>query len=199
MIMAQKGLLTTTDYLPHKEYVRLLECLHRDGNYLWEMYCVLAYATGMRASDILSLKWNKLLSKNYLMIVEKKTQKSRMVKINEEVQEKIKQLYALMDSPEKGGFVFKNNISNQPYSIWTVNRQIKYFKFKYKLKIRAFSTHSFRKTFGRHVYEMSENKSEALIRLQRALNHTDPQTTMRYIGLVQDDIDQIYDTISLNA
>lgn len=112
---------------------------------------------------------------------------------------KIKQLYALMDSPEKEGFVFKNIITNQPYSIWTVNRQIKYFKFKYKLKIRAFSTHSFRKTFGRHVYEMSENKSEALIRLQRALNHSDPQTTMRYIGLVQDDIDQIYDTISLNA
>lgn len=197
--MAQKGLLTTTDYLPHKEYVRLLECLHRDGNYLWELYCVLAYATGMRASDILSLKWSKLLGKNYLMIVEKKTQKSRMVKINEEVQVKIKQLYALMDSPEKEGFVFKNNISKQPYSIWTVNRQIKYFKFKYKLKIRAFSTHSFRKTFGRHVYEMSENKSEALIRLQRALNHTDPQTTMRYIGLVQDDIDKIYDAISLNA
>ena len=198
-IMAQKGKLTTADYLPHAECVRLVERLHEEENYLWELYCVLAFSFGLRASDVLSLRWMDILDKKFLIKIEKKTQKPRKIKINNEVRARIKKLYFLMSSPDKENYAILNHNTHLPYSIWTVNRIFQRFKYKYALNIRAFSTHSFRKSFGRHVYDITENKSEALLRLQQALNHTDPQTTMCYIGLVQEDIDQIYDSISLNA
>lgn len=196
--MAQKGRTTTADYLPQKEYLRLLECLNKDREYLWELYAVLGFATGCRASDVLALKWKEVLGRNYIVKLEQKTQKLREIKIGESVQACIQHLYLSLGSPEQEQYIFYNKATQTPYSIWTINRKIKMFKFKYKLNIRAFSSHSYRKTLGRYVYDSKRNKSESLLLLQKMLNHKNSQTTMCYIGLVQSDIDQIYDSIHIN-
>lgn len=54
---------------------------------------------------------------------------------------------------------------------------MKEWKAKYKLDIENFSTHTFRKTFGRYVYDTSENKSEALLLLNRIFNHSNIEIT----------------------
>ena len=51
-----KGQLTTADYLPYKEFLRLLDALDRDGEYLGETYCWLSFCTAFRASNVRTLK-----------------------------------------------------------------------------------------------------------------------------------------------
>lgn len=53
-------------------------------------------------------------------------------------------------------------------------------------------THTLRKTFGYHAYKAGTDLSL----LQHIFNHSAPSITLRYIGIVQDDIDNVY--ISLN-
>lgn len=36
--MGQKNQITTSDHLPYDEFTRLLDCLHKDEEYRWEMY-----------------------------------------------------------------------------------------------------------------------------------------------------------------
>lgn len=194
--MARPGLLTTAEHLPFKDFIYYINKLHEDGEYLWELYCCLAFSTGLRASDVLSLKWKDVLGKKYLMRREIKTQKARLIKLNEEFDKKITALYDLLGQPNLESYAIQNNKTGKAYSIWTVNRAIQKYRDRYGMTIRAFSTHSFRKTFGRYVYDSWENKSEALILLQNIFRHDESLTTMRYIGIVQDDIDVVFNSIS---
>jgi integrase len=49
-------------------------------------------------------------------------------------------------------------------------------------------THTLRKTFGYHHYQ----KYKDIAILQKILNHSSPNITMRYIGVEQDTIDYSY-------
>ena len=67
--------------------------------------------------------------------------------------------------------------------------------YDYKVKIGNFSTHTFRKTFGRYVYETNNRSAEALVLLNKILNHTSIQITKTYIGITQDEINNIFESI----
>jgi site-specific recombinase XerD len=49
-------------------------------------------------------------------------------------------------------------------------------------------THTLRKTFGYHAYQ----KGVDITLLMQLFNHAAPSITLRYIGITQDDIDQVY-------
>ena len=88
----EKGRLTTADYLPIKEFNRLVDGLHSDGLYMWELYCRLSFCTALRASDVLSLAWEDILEKEFLDKIEKKTSKARRITFNDPGRQKIKEL-----------------------------------------------------------------------------------------------------------
>ena len=192
-----KGQLTTADYLPIAEYYRLLQELEKDGLYLWEAYCWLSFCTAFRASDVRVLKWEDVLGKNEMVRTEQKTQKSRLVKFNRAVREKNALLYGLLGSPDIRQFIFANPRTGNPYSLEYINRLLKVFRGRYRIPIRAFSTHTFRKTFGRYVYEMMGRSAEALILLNQIFRHSNLETTRRYIGLTQEDIDKVFNSIHI--
>ena len=194
-----KGLLTTADYLPYEEYLRLLHCLHHDRLYKWEAYCKISFCTAFRVSDVRTTHWKDILGKNEFIKIEQKTQKARLVKINDEILGNIQQMYQLLGRPDPELSVICNPRTGEPYSREHINRILKYFLWKYKLRIKRFSTHSFRKTFGRYVYESLGRTSDALVRLSQILNHKNIETTRRYIGLDQDDIDEVFESLSFNT
>lgn len=194
-----KGLLTTADYLPYEEYLRLLHCLHHDRLYKWEVYCKVSFCTAFRVSDVRSTHWKDILGKSEFIKLEQKTQKARLVKINEEIRNDMQQMYQLLGQPDTGLSVICNPRTEEPYSREYINRMLKYFLWKYKLRIKRFSTHSFRKTFGRYVYESLGRTSDALVRLSQILNHKNIETTRRYIGLDQNDIDEVFESLSFNT
>ena len=78
-----------------------------------------------------------------------------------------------------------------------VNRHFKTIKVKYQIKVRNFSTHSLRKTFGRRVVDMAGAEAEmALIKLSELFNHSSPMITRRYLGLRQEELGEVYDSLS---
>lgn len=194
--MAKKNQLTTSDYLEFNEYERLLEKLHENKEFYWEMYARVSFCTACRASDVLDLKWKDILNRPQLVVVEKKTKKARKIPFNHSVQKKIEELYKLLGEPDVNGLIFGNKTTDKPITIQYVNQKLKEFKVKYRIKIGNFSTHTFRKTFGRYVYDSNNRSAESLILLNKILNHSSINVTKTYIGITQDEIDNIYNSIN---
>ncbi len=190
-----KGKITTSDYLPIAEFNRLVDSLHADENYLWELYCRISFCTALRASDVLTLCWEDVLDREFLDLKETKTGKSRRIIFNSTVSQKLAELYTLLGEPDKKGSLFLNQNSNKPYTLVHINRLLKQFKVKYRLPIKAFSTHTFRKTFGRYVYESKGKTAESLILLNSIFRHSSIDITKVYIGLRQAEIDKVFNSI----
>lgn len=175
--MAKKNQLTTSDPLIYSEYLRLLDCLHKDGKYLWEMYARLSFCTACRVSDVLEFKWNDILGKSAIIVTEQKTGKTRRIPFNPSVQQKFNELYKLLDYPDLKDYVFRSRGKNTPLTAQRVNQALKGFKEKYNLDIKHFSTHTFRKTFGRYVYDTQNHSAESLILLNKIFKHHSIQIT----------------------
>lgn len=195
--MAKKNQLTTSDYLQMSEYKKLLKKLHDDKKYIWELYARLAFCTALRASDVLSLTWADILHKSSITKTEKKTKKTRKIPLNDNVQTRIEELYIILKKPNPNGLIFQSPVTGLPYTIQYLNRIMKTWKDKYKIDIGNFSTHTFRKTFGRYVYDNSENKSESLLLLNRILNHSSIEITKVYICIREDEINSVFDSINM--
>ena len=54
-------------------------------------------------------------------------------------------------------------------------------------------THSMRKTFGRMAFESGVD----VTRIQKLLNHSTPSITLAYIGITQEELDNVYLTLEL--
>ena len=195
--MAKKNQLTTSDHLPYDEFTRLLDCLHNDGEYRWEMYARLSFCTACRASDTLRFRWKDILGVSSVTIVEQKTGKARKIPFNPSVQKSFDELWRALGCPDKKDFIMPSPKGDKPLTLQFVNMKLKEFKFKYRLKIDNFSTHTFRKTFGRYVYDTNNHSAESLILLNKILNHSSIQVTKTYIGITQEEVAGIYASISL--
>ena len=113
------------------------------------------------------------------------------------MQTRIEELYIILKKPNPNGLIFQSPVTGLPYTIQYLNRIMKTWKDKYKIDIGNFSTHTFRKTFGRYVYDNSENKSESLLLLNRILNHSSIEITKVYICIREDEINSVFDSINM--
>lgn len=197
IIMAGKGISTTSEPLGFEEYIRLINHLEKDKKYCWALFCILACCFALRASDVLNLRWRDVLGGDICFVKEKKTKKIRRLKINPSVSAKIHGIYKEIGTPDPNELIFLSKRTGRPYTIQNVNVQLRGFKTKYKLPIDKFSTHSFRKTFGKKVFEDSGESEKGLILLSRELSHSSPDVTRRYIGLKDSEYGAIYDSIQI--
>ena len=196
--MSAKGSLTTADFLPYDEYLRLLNCLENDHKYKECAYCLLSFCLSLRVSDILKLKWRDVLNESSLVVREQKTSKVKSIPIGKDALRRLNTIYMKMDSPDLDTYIMKNERTGEPVSRQYINKDLcKSWKTQYNLKIGNFSTHTFRKTFGRYVYNKMGRTNEALIMLQYIYRHHSINTTMRYIGLRDDEVGNIYESIRL--
>lgn len=194
--MSLKNSYTTSDYLQWDSATSLVRKLYRDKNYRISLLIGCGIFFGLRISDLLQLTWQKLLDKDAkFVITEKKTGKRREVRINKEFQKHIKDCYTALNIQNLNELCFLSG-KNKVYSIQWVNIVFKELKSKYNLKIDHFSTHSLRKTFGRKVFESSENAELALVKLMELFNHSSVAITKRYLGLRQEEILQTYECLS---
>lgn len=194
--MALKNQLTTADYLPITEFKKLCYGLRADKNYMYEMYARISFYTALRSSDVLSLTWSDVLNRSYIVRTEKKTKKTRQITMSSETQKHILELYTLMGEPNPSQLIFYSQRCKGALTIQAVNKSLKTFKDRYDLDIEHFSTHSFRKAFGRYIYDTSKDKTEALLLLNKILNHTSTEITKAYIGIRQDEINAVFDSIN---
>lgn len=136
---------------------------------------------GLRISDLLNLTFSDLRN-DTLKIREGKTKKTRILSINGNIKNALKHFE---DKPDS----FKCFLSQKQtvYSIQHVNRKIQqHFKGK------RVSTHALRKTFGRRVWDNHKQSESALIYLSELFSHNSTATTRIYLGIRQEELNNIY-------
>ena len=194
--MSLKNSYTTSDYLQWDSATTLVRKLYRDKNYRISLLIGCGIFFGLRISDLLRLTWKMLLnSEAKFVLIEKKTGKRREVKINKEFQKHIKDCHTALQIENMDEPCFLST-KGKPYSVQWINHVLKELKDHYNLKIKHFSTHSLRKTFGRKVFESSDNAELALVKLMELFNHSSVSITKRYLGLRQEEILQTYDCLT---
>lgn len=194
--MSAKNSYTTADYIEWNTAINLVHRLYKDKDYKMSLLIGCGIFFGLRISDILQLSWNMLLDDSSFELIEKKTQKRREVRINKGFQKHIWDCYNALLITDKSEKCFKSR-ERRVYSIQRINMLLKDIKKKYGIKsVKNFSTHSLRKTFGRHVYERADSNGEmALIMLSELFNHSNIAITKRYLGLRKEEIMQCYDLL----
>ena len=138
---------------------------------------------GLRISDIIGLKASDV-SGSHISIIERKTGKNRRYKINSMLKEEIA-MYC--EGVDKDSFLFPSqkggHISRiQAYNI--INDAAKHVGLDCEV-----GTHTLRKTFGYWHYKQYKD----IAALQIIFNHASPSDTLRYIGIEQDQLDELAD------
>ena len=194
--MSKKFQNTTADYLEWDSNILLISKLYQDKNYKFSLLFALGTFLGLRISDLLNLKWSDILNVDTLTIIEKKTKKQRTIKINEQLQKHILACYREIKPLSSKDDIFKSQ-KGTVYSVQRINVIFKEIRVKYNLKIKNFSTHSMRKTFGRQVYNNAGSNAElALVKLSELFNHSDVRTTRKYLGLRSEELMEAYDLLT---
>ena len=194
--MSLKYSTTTADYLVWSDAMNLIRKLAKDENYKMSLLIALGCFTGLRISDILALRWEQILSTEEFTIIEKKTGKKRVLRLNSQLQQHIQECYEHIKPISVKSPILVSQ-KGTVFTIQRINVILKEIKRKYRLKVKNFSCHSLRKTFGRQVYNMNgENSELALVKLMELFNHSSLAITKRYLGLRQEEILETYDVLS---
>ncbi len=193
--MSLKFSNTTSDFLEWDTMLNLVRKLYNDQNYKISLLVATGCFFGLRISDLLGLTWEQLLNSDTFELIEQKTGKKRIIKINSQLQKHIQDCYSKVNPNNYNDNCFVSQ-KNSVYSIQRINVILKEVKNKYNLKINNFSSHSFRKSFGRAVYNNAGDNSEmALVKLSELFNHSDIKTTRKYLGLRQEELLETYELL----
>ena len=194
--MSLKYSNTTADYLVWSDAMNLIRKLAKDENYKMSLFIALGCFTGLRVSDILNLRWFQILGVSEFTIIEKKTGKQRTLRLNPQLQEHIQECYEHIKPIGVKAPILVSQ-KGTIFTIQAINRILKDIKKKYKVKIKNFSCHSLRKTFGRQVYNMNSDSSElALVKLMELFNHSSIAITKRYLGLRKEELLETFNCLS---
>lgn len=160
-------------------------------------YClfVLGINSGLRISDLLKLKISDVIEKekikDRIRLREKKTNKFKDFPLSEKTKQSIKEyLKTRIYTENEPLFISRKNkgflLRQQAYKI--INNVAKAVGIKEKI-----GTHTLRKTFGYHAY----NNGYDIALIQKLFNHSSPAVTLRYIGITQDELDDVYLSLDL--
>ena len=160
-------------------------------------YClfVVGINSGLRISDLLQLTVSDVIDgnkiKDRIRLREKKTKKFKDFPLSDKAKSAIKEYLKTRDYKENEPlFVSRKNkgflLRQQAYRI--INNVANEVGIKEKI-----GTHTLRKTFGYHAY----NNGYDITLIQKLFNHSSPSTTLRYIGITQEEIDDVYLSLDL--
>jgi site-specific recombinase XerD len=182
-----------------KKLFKMKKLMKKEGKLKELVFFEIGIKTGLRISDILKLTWNDVYSefgenptfRQSIVITEKKTGKSKQFRLSDSVKESVNQLIGL-DNPQKRTFIFisDSNSVTASESAWTRQYVWQFLNdYGYRSGIKEkIGTHTMRKTFGYHAYKNGVDLSL----LMRIFNHSSQAVTLRYIGITQDQIDDVY-------
>ena len=141
--------------------------------------------TALRISDLLKIEYASI-NGNSISLKEGKTGKLREITLNKSAMEVINRRQAANPTDVYLFQVHSNRSSGKPVSREAVSRMFKEVGDKLKIKL---GTHSMRKTRGYAMY-----KGGARIELiAKVLNHSSTASTLRYIGIEKEDVQNTYD------
>lgn len=156
---------------------------------------VLGVCTALRIGDLLQLRWDDVYDeqrgefRSHIVLTESKTNKPKTIALNQQALRALR----LYHPGRKGTYIFASNRRHQKaisrVQAWRIIQAA-------ALAVKAvgrIACHSLRKTFGYFAW-----KAGVLpIMLMDVFNHSSFEVTRRYLGISQDDRDQIYLNMAL--
>ena len=168
--------------------------------------------SGLRISDILKMKVKDIKNQSYFILKEQKTGKSQRLKIQPKLKQELDKYIKGMDDEDYliGSRKYKDKLT---ITIKAKDKDNKIKNIKQKIdnisnnspieRMQAYrilndaanevgieepiGCHSLRKTFGYWMFKMCND----ITMVQKFLNHSSPQVTLRYIGITQDSMDDL--------
>lgn len=147
--------------------------------------------SSLRISDILSLKVGDVRNKTSLILSEKKTKKRKEFRFNQSLITALNELIPETASDDDWLFPSKRN-AEKPLDRTQAWRNLNAAAKRAGITVNI-GTHTLRKTWAYHRYKAGYNVAQLMV----ALNHSSQTETLRYIGIEQEQIDDLYDSINL--
>ena len=163
---------------------------------------------GIRASDLRTLRWSFFFDKTsdgisfkefYTIQPKKQRKQHKYVKLffNNAVKAAVED-YVGKYSVDTDDYLFPSRKGDAPIVEASLWRIIKDAAIEAGIK-QNIGSHSLRKTFGFWCWHEAEDKNKALIVLQQIFNHSSSQVTLRYIGILDDEVEEMFNSICLGV
>jgi integrase len=196
--MSLIGQKTTTTFLPWETYLSLVAKLERDKNYKFCLLLAIGVNTGLRIGDLLKLTVSDVMNGDTFKIQEGKTRKERNIKINKDLRELLNRVIPKYIQVDKNQLLFLNKYGTKAIDKSYVNVKFKEICKHYKIKVDGnISSHTFRKTLGRRVAEVHNYSDQSFLMLSKLFNHSNTTVTRTYLGITEEEIHELYDSICI--
>ena len=184
----------TTEPIRNKHHIREMAAYYQKrGNLRNYLLIILGVYTGLRISDLLKLTAADIYdfgSRKYhthLNLIENKTKKHKCIALNKRVLTALRLCFGdAPDSPDLYLFQTKRKLraSIGRTQAWRIVKEAA----QAVGAAGRISCHSLRKTLGYHAWKAG---TQAVL-LMDIYNHSNFNVTRRYLGIAQDDRDQVY-------
>ncbi|MDR1204603.1 MAG: tyrosine-type recombinase/integrase [Peptococcaceae bacterium] len=191
--------MTTTEPIRNKHQVqKIMEYYlinEQPRNYV---LTTLSVFTALRVSDLLRLRWKDVYDfdqeniRHAFSLIEQKTRKPKIVTLNPYAEYALS-LYIAQNDIRPEGFVIENPRTGKAISRIQAYQIIR--AAAEALGIGRFACHSLRKTFGYHAWKRGFSPTV----IMDIYNHSSYAVTQRYLGVSQDDRDEIYMNLDFSA
>lgn len=185
----------TTQPIRNKNELTAFRMYYKDTKPNCRNYCliVMGLNTALRISDLLLLKWKDVYNfqqnefRTHFLINEQKTGKKNYVTLNLNATNAL-QIYFKERKPMENEYIFtKRTCRDKPINRTQAYRIVRTAASK-TVQDDHISCHSLRKTFGYHAWK--NGTPPAL--LMDVYNHSSYRITQQYLGIRQDERDEIY-------
>lgn len=183
----------TVEPIRNKAKIKLMHQFLKGKDEKYALLFKFGLNTGLRISDIIPMKVSDIIGGNgqfrdYLILREKKTGKEKKIKLNDAIREALSEYMkkfkltneSYLFSSKKGGYIGRI----QAYRVLKEAADI--------MGIENFGTHSLRKSWGYWTYKISRYNIGLIM---DTFNHSSQAITLRYIGVNQDQKDELYSIV----
>lgn len=169
-----------------------------------KMLFLIGINLGIRASDLCGLRYSFFIEsdgsfKDFYSLQPKKTKKTgKYVKLffNETVKKAITNYMEEYPIEDMNEYLFKSRVGDGHITEKSLGRIIKDAAAEAGIE-RNICSHSLRKTFGFWAWHNAEDKNKALVILQKIFNHSDTATTAKYIGITNNEMSEVFNSLDL--
>lgn len=173
-----------------KKKIESMKKILKAGNLRDHCLFILGINSGLRISDLLSLKVEDVVGKDRIFLREKKTGKAKDFPLSDTCKKTIAEY--LKETGLTSGNLFPSRKGHAPITRVQAYRILNEAAKSVGIK-DAIGTHTLRKTFGYWAYQQGVD----VTRIQKLLNHSAPSVTLAYIGITKEELDSVYINLNL--
>ena len=175
-----------------KKILAIKRNLKEEGNPRNYLLFVMGINIALRISDLLSIKVKDIIDnkgdlKEFLHIKEGKTGRQAKIYLNDTVKEALNYYLDKIRGIDPDSYLFKSERSNKRLDRVRVWGLIQEWVKEAGLEGERYGTHSLRKTWG---YQ-ARMQGVSISQIQNKLGHKSPAITSRYIGIDQEEINNV--------